>query len=100
MTNEDDWVLDPFLGSGTSLIASLLHKRKCAGAEVNKEYIQIAYERIKKLKDGLLKTRKMNTPIYDPQNPQKTIMWHHKNNQINLFNNHKSYQKKTKHANI
>lgn len=101
MTNKDDWVLDPFLGSGTSLIASLLHKRKCAGAEVNKKYIQIAHERIKKFKNGLLKTRQMNTPIYDPQNPKKTTPWYHKQNQISLFDSHKVYSKEgVKNANV
>ena len=82
MTDKNDWVLDPFLGSGTSLIASLLHGRKCAGAEMNKKYISIAYERIKKLQNGLLKTRQMHTPIYEPP---KTIRRHHKNNQMNLL---------------
>ena len=67
MTNKNDWVLDPFLGSGTSIIAALKHKRKAIGAEVNKKYIQITCDRIRQLKDGLLKTRQMNTPIYDPK---------------------------------
>ena len=69
MTDKKDWVLDPFLGSGTSIIAALKHGRKGAGAEINKKYIQIAYDRVYQLKNGLLKTRPMNTPIYDSKSP-------------------------------
>ena len=69
MTNKGDWVLDPFLGSGTSAIAALKHGRKGAGAETNKKYIKIAYNRVKQLKSGLLKTRAMNTPVYNPKAP-------------------------------
>ena len=69
MTNKNDWVLDPFLGAGTSMIAALKHRRKAVGAEVNKKYIQIACERMQQFKDGQLKTRQMNTPIYDPKKP-------------------------------
>ena len=67
MTNKQDWVLDPFLGSGTSVIAALKHGRKGVGAEINKKYIQMACDRVKQLKKGSLKTRAMHTPIYDPQ---------------------------------
>ena len=91
MTNENDWVLDPFLGSGTSMVAALKHKRKAIGAEINKKYIQIACDRIRQLEDGLLKTRQMNTPIYDPKKPNLIKKKYHKNdnhiNQISLFNN-------------
>ena len=92
MTNEKDWVLDPFLGSGTSLIAGLKHKRKAAGAEINKKYIQIACDRIEQFENGSLKTRPMNTPVYDPKDPKKwTENLHRKSdnplNQTSLFDN-------------
>jgi len=35
MTNEGDWVLDPFLGTGTSIIAAIGHNRRGAGAMIN-----------------------------------------------------------------
>ena len=69
MTNKGGWVLDPFLGSGTSLIAALRHGRRGAGAEISREYVNIAYERIRQLKNGSLKYRPMNTPVYDPGKP-------------------------------
>ena len=67
MTNEDDWVLDPFLGAGTSILAALKHNRRGAGAETMQQYVDIAHDRIKKLINGVLKTRAMNKPVYDPQ---------------------------------
>ena len=72
MTNKKDWILDPFLGSGTSIIAALKHGRRGVGAETNKKYIKITYDRIKQLKNGSLKTRPMNTPVYDPKKPGKS----------------------------
>ena len=69
MTNKNDWVLDPFLGSGTSVISALRHGRKGAGAEINKKYISIICDRIEQLEKGSLKIRPMNTPIYDSKKP-------------------------------
>lgn len=42
----DDIVLDPFLGSGTTLIASYLNKRKGIGIDIDKEYCDIAIRRL------------------------------------------------------
>lgn len=66
MTNEDDWVFDPFLGAGTTIIAALRHKRKGAGAEVVPHYVDLAQKRIKQELAGTLRTRPMNKPVYDP----------------------------------
>ncbi|MEA1958053.1 MAG: site-specific DNA-methyltransferase [Chloroflexota bacterium] len=66
MTNEDDWVFDPFLGTGTSIIAAIRHKRKGAGAETVAKYTQLAQSRIQQELAGKLRTRPMNKPIYDP----------------------------------
>ncbi|MFH0813831.1 MAG: site-specific DNA-methyltransferase [Pseudomonadota bacterium] len=35
LTDEGDWVLDPCLGTGTSIIAAIRHNRRGAGARVN-----------------------------------------------------------------
>lgn len=42
----EDTVLDPFLGSGTTLVAAALLKRKGVGTDVNVEYCKIAQKRI------------------------------------------------------
>jgi adenine-specific DNA-methyltransferase len=66
LTDENDWVLDPFLGSGTSVIAAIKHNRRGIGAELKDEYVEIASDRIGKAIKGTLKTRLMSQPVYDP----------------------------------
>ena len=41
-----DTIVDPFLGTGTTAIASELNERKYVGYEISKEYCQIAMKRI------------------------------------------------------
>lgn len=66
MTNEGDWVLDPFMGTGTSIIAAIRHKRRGAGAETVPKYVDLARQRIAQELAGTLRTRPMNKPVYDP----------------------------------
>ena len=47
-TKEGDVILDPFIGSGTTAIACIKERRHFIGMELNKEYYDIACERIKK----------------------------------------------------
>lgn len=42
----DDIILDPFLGSGTTLIAAHLLNRKAIGVEIDAEYCKLAKERL------------------------------------------------------
>jgi site-specific DNA-methyltransferase (adenine-specific) len=44
-TNEGDLVLDPFLGNGTTAVASLRLKRGCVGIELDLHHIEIAARR-------------------------------------------------------
>ena len=67
MTSENDWVLDPFLGTGTTIIAALRHNRRGAGAEICEPYLKLARERIRRETAGTLPTRPMNKPVYDPR---------------------------------
>ena len=66
MTNEHDIVLDPFMGSGSSAVASLKHHRRSVGAEIEEKYIEIAKQRIRMTLEGSIKVREMNKPIYNP----------------------------------
>lgn len=66
MTNGGDWVLDPFLGTGTSVIAAVRHGRRGAGAEKFAKYVELAHTRIESELDGSLRTRPMHKPVYDP----------------------------------
>lgn len=68
LSNEGDLVLDPYMGVGTTAIASLIHKRRSIGAEYIHEYVQIARDRVKKAEMGTLEVRPMERPVFDPNN--------------------------------
>jgi len=42
-------VLDPFAGSGTTLLAAEMEGFRALGAELNSEYCEIAYKRYKEM---------------------------------------------------
>lgn len=44
---KDDLVLDPFIGSGTTAVASKMLQRNYVGYEINKDYIEIADKRLR-----------------------------------------------------
>lgn len=48
-TKKGEWVLDPFLGTGSTLIAAGNLKRNAAGIELNRSYFNTASRRIKKI---------------------------------------------------
>ena len=53
----------------TSVIAALKHGRAGYGCDIAEEYVDIAWERVHLLRAGLLKTRPMGKPVYDPGKP-------------------------------
>ncbi|MDR3300440.1 MAG: site-specific DNA-methyltransferase [Candidatus Accumulibacter sp.] len=73
MTRKGDWILDPFAGVGSALIAGLKHNRRAAGSELSSEYCAIAQSRIAQSTTGLLKSRPMGRPVYDPQNANRSL---------------------------
>ena len=50
LSNTDDMVLDPFMGSGSSGVASKLLGRRFIGVEINPTYFEIAKKRIEETK--------------------------------------------------
>lgn len=48
-SNENDIVLDCFMGSGTTAVASIMENRKYIGFEINKKYYDISNARIEKI---------------------------------------------------
>ena len=46
-TNENDLVLDPFLGNGTTAVAAIRLKRQCVGIELDLHNVQMAEKRVK-----------------------------------------------------
>lgn len=49
----NDIVIDPFMGSGTTAIAAIKNNRNFVGYEINKEYINLANNRILNLKEKI-----------------------------------------------
>lgn len=66
LTNENSWVLDPYAGVGSTLIASIKNSRNAIGIEKEAEYCKIAEQRINDLNEGKLKNRPINKPIHIP----------------------------------
>lgn len=57
LSNPGDVVLDMFLGSGSTAVASILEKRYFIGAEIQPSYFEIAKERILESENGTIKVR-------------------------------------------
>ena len=49
LTNENDIVFDPFCGSGSSGVATLLNRRRFIGSEINEEYCRITTKRVEQV---------------------------------------------------
>ena len=54
-SREGDWVIDPFLGSGTTGLASKLLNRNFIGVEREEEYFDICNERLSVSREDLIK---------------------------------------------
>jgi DNA modification methylase len=71
LTNEDDWVFDPYAGVGSSLIAAIKHNRRAMGSEKEDAYVDIARQRIGDYFSGTLKIRPLGKPVYEPTGREK-----------------------------
>lgn len=71
LTDEGDWVLDPFSGVGSALLAALKNKRKAFGCEKESEYVRIAHQRIADLASGKLRYRQLGKPVHQPTGREK-----------------------------
>jgi len=66
LTDENSWVLDPYAGVGSTLVAALKNNRNSVGIEKEKKYVKIANDRIEDFLNGNLKIRPINKPIHVP----------------------------------
>ncbi len=48
-TKPGEWVLDPFMGSGSTAVASIIEQRNCAGIELSNQFYEESKNRIKML---------------------------------------------------
>lgn len=67
MTKTNDWVLDPFMGVGSTAIAALMHGRKAIGAEVVSEFVEITKQRVRDAEQGKLRVRPIERAVYNPE---------------------------------
>lgn len=65
LTPKNGMILDPFMGSGTTGVAAILEKRKFVGAEIKKEYYDIAKIRIEQTTKGEASIRE-DCPVQEP----------------------------------
>ena len=71
LTEEGDWVLDPYCGVGSALIASLKHRRRAMGCEKEPQYAAVARARIADFFAGRLKMRPLGQAVYQPSGREK-----------------------------
>ena len=71
LTEENSWVLDPFSGVGSTVVGAIKNNRNAIGIEKEESYCKIARQRIKELKEGILKVRPINKPIHKPSGNDK-----------------------------
>ncbi len=71
LTDEDDWVFDPYAGVGASLIAAIKQQRRAIGSEKEVAYIDLAQERIRAWFNGTLGLRPLGKPVHKPTGREK-----------------------------
>ena len=71
LTDESDWVLDPFSGVGSAILAALKNNRRAIGCEKESEYVEIAQQRIEDLGAGRLRYRPLGKPVHQPTGREK-----------------------------
>jgi adenine-specific DNA-methyltransferase len=69
MTNPGDSVFDPYMGVGSSIVAAIKNDRVGYGCEIDRGFVDIAWDRVHMLRAGTLRTRPMGKPVYDPSKP-------------------------------
>jgi adenine-specific DNA-methyltransferase len=71
LTAEGDVVLDPYMGVGTTVAAAILNRRRGVGADLSKEYVEIARKRVQQAAEGTLPFRPRHRPVYVPKKDSK-----------------------------
>lgn len=66
LTNPNDWVLDPFSGVGSALLAAIKHSRRAMGCEKEEQYVKLAHSRIDRFYSGTLGYRPLGRPKHQP----------------------------------
>jgi adenine-specific DNA-methyltransferase len=72
MTNRGDLVVDPYIGVGSSACAAVIHGRRAAGSDTDRDYIKIGRDRVEEALTGCLHRRPMDRPVYEPD-PRSSV---------------------------
>lgn len=67
LSRANDLVVDPFLGVGSTAVAAVMLRRRVAGADLVKEYIEVARDRVRQAAKGRLPIRPRTRPVYAPK---------------------------------
>lgn len=67
LTGKGDRVLDPFVGTGASVIAAIKHGRCGVGIDKDSSYLKLARHRVKEFRRGNLRIRPLGRPVYQPR---------------------------------
>lgn len=73
-TEKGDTVFDPFVGTGTSVIAAIKHGRRGIGIDKSKEFLKLARKRVQEFQRGKLKIRPIGRPVHRPRPTDKVAM--------------------------
>jgi adenine-specific DNA-methyltransferase len=65
LTKKNDLVFDPFTGTGSAGVASLIHGRRFWGCEIDPDYADMACGRLKRALRGEERFRSHAKPLYD-----------------------------------
>ncbi|MCX6564224.1 MAG: site-specific DNA-methyltransferase [Candidatus Aminicenantes bacterium] len=71
LTNEGDWVLDPFAGVGSAVLAALMRNRRGMACEKEHRYCKEIKRRINQLFSGTLRYRPLGKAIHKPTGREK-----------------------------
>jgi adenine-specific DNA-methyltransferase len=70
-TNKGDSVLDPFVGTGASVIAAVKNQRNGTGIDKERRFLRLAEERLSLLRKGELEIRPLGRPVRRPIRTEK-----------------------------
>jgi site-specific DNA-methyltransferase (adenine-specific) len=70
----DDTVLDPFCGTGTTMVAALKTGRNSVGVEIDREYCRMAAIRLQQENEPLFGKARLQFEIRNPLSPESAIV--------------------------
>ncbi len=66
LTPSNGLVVDPFMGSGSSAVASLIEGRRFSGCDTEVKYVRIARKRVNDARSGVINHRPLDKPVVLP----------------------------------